>query len=157
MTDDTIEEKNHLTPLEYHKTTKILAQKIKESGFIPDVVVGVVRGGLIPAVYMSHLLGKIPLYGVRASVRDWSEFHVQQILEEKLNSGDIKKVLVVDDIADSGEVIGMLKNYFKDHKSLDVRFATVYVKERCLDKVDYYGKISDGRWIIFPYDIENKH
>ena len=144
-------EERHIGWGEY--TTKICALEtlIIKSGTKINYIYGVPRGGLIPAVYASHLLGKIPMYSIRASRREWNEFHIQEIVREKLKT--VKNVLIVDEISDSGEVVLLLKEYFKkEYLDLNTKFAVVYTKEKCLDAVDYYSEIVDDRWLVFPYE-----
>jgi uncharacterized protein len=82
---------------------KKIANEIIMSGEQVDYIVGVVRGGVMPAVCLSHLL-ELPMRCV-----SWSTFHAQQLREHALDvSEDIedgKKILLVDDIIDSGRTM----------------------------------------------------
>jgi hypoxanthine phosphoribosyltransferase len=82
----------------YHIDLRTLHKRVEESGVKYDLIVGVVRGGLIPATHLSHLL-EVPLATLMWSssgVRDSSNQHITTAL----SSG--KRVLVVDDIIDDG-------------------------------------------------------
>jgi len=143
--------KKYLTPLEYDKAIKNVLKKIKDSEFQPDIILGVMRGGLMPAIYASHLLGKVPVYSIRASEIEWEEFYIQEIVKEKLAT--VKKVLITDEFIDSGAVILLLRRYFEEnHPNLDVKFSVVYAKKNALNIVDYYSEVVDDGWLVFPYE-----
>ena len=80
-----------------------LTSDIITSGFEFDYIVGIVRGGAIPAVCLSHSLG-IPM-----RVVSWSTFHKDQMREHALDIAedicDGKRILLVDDILDSGRTM----------------------------------------------------
>jgi uncharacterized protein len=60
-----------------------------------------------------------------------------------------KKVLIADDVADSGRTIQLVHTFIQDHVE-DVRSAVIYEKPRSLIKCDYVWKRTD-RWINFPW------
>src|SRR5450755_1696568 len=60
-----------------------------------------------------------------------------------------KKVLIADDVADSGRTIELVYTFIKDHVE-DVRSAVIYEKPRSLIRCDYVWKHTD-RWINFPW------
>lgn len=88
---------------DFHSDCKKIADDIIMSGKQIDYIVGVVRGGAMPAVCLSHLL-ELPMRCV-----SWSTFHPQQMREHALDVsediGDGKTILLVDDIIDSGRTI----------------------------------------------------
>ena len=69
-----------------------------------DYIVGVTRGGLIPAVFLSHRLG-IPMISINWSTRDSMIKTLDKTTKYILNG---KKVLIVEDIVDSGETLSQL-------------------------------------------------
>ncbi len=71
-------------------------------GYKPDVIVGITRGGLIPSVYVSHYYEET-LTTINVSFRDSKVKDSTKALADLLVSG--KKVLIVDDICDSGETL----------------------------------------------------
>ena len=81
--------------------TNLICEKINADDFEPDVIVGISRGGLIPGVMISHKLN-IPFKPVHASTRDFP--HLENYLPKSNNS----KVLIVDEICDSGETFERL-------------------------------------------------
>lgn len=75
-----------------------LLYKIKTSDKKYDLIVGVERGGLIPAVHLSHLLG-VPMTTLKWSLRD---ANTKEELRADIASAVNANILVVDDIVDEG-------------------------------------------------------
>ena len=63
-----------------------------------------------------------------------------------------KKVLIADDVADSGRTMELVRAFIKDHVE-DVRTAVIYEKPQSLIKCDYVWKRTD-RWINFPWSVQ---
>lgn len=126
-----------------------LAKKVRRD-FDPDVVVGVARGGLIPAVRLSHLLGD-------------KEFRVIQVkyyqgrrrLEKPELISDAKalsgKALLVDDVADTGTSLGFVLGHLEEKGIKEVRTATIAYKPRARLKPDYFV-VRTSKWVIFPWE-----
>ena len=85
-----------------------LCEVLNEDSFTPDVVVGISRGGLIAGVMVSHKLN-IPFKPVHASTRDFPHW------ENYLPQPKDQKVLIVDDICDSGETFERISDYIKEN------------------------------------------
>jgi len=115
------------------------------------VIVGISRGGLIPGVMISHKLN-IPFKPVHASTRDFPHW------ENYLPKSNDSKVLIVDDICDSGETFERLSNYIKDNinHECDVRFSALWWNNECDFEPHYYtrdlAKDSEPVWIFFPHE-----
>jgi hypoxanthine phosphoribosyltransferase len=116
--------KKHIDWNYFHSMCEKLANKVKHANF--KAVYGIPRGGLIPATIISHYLD-IPLL---------TEYDDE-------NTG-VYDVLVIDDIADSGNTLKEL-NYLR-------RRATLFVnKERCKHYPDFFVEETD-EWVVFPYE-----
>ena len=112
-----------------------------------DVVVGISRGGLIPAVMISHKL-KLPLLTMTVTLRD----NLARVQSLKINKGE--KALVVDDINDSGNTLTMISEFFKT-RHIHAAYAVLQNKLSSNFSVDYWGSLQDNDdWINFPW--ENK-
>lgn len=101
---------------------------------IPKFVTGIPRGGLIPAILVSHKFN-IPYIGLEAA---------------KALPGNLKKqILVIDDIADSGETFLQIKRHNFITAALAMRntskFTPIYVGEH----------IKDDHWLVFPWEDFN--
>ncbi len=130
-----------------------LALMIRHSGFKPDLIVGVSRGGWAPGRILSDLLEnthtvnvKIEFYlGLGKTAR--KPVVTQQISEDISN----KHVLVVDDVADTGESLKVALDHVREKGPSEVRTATVYYKPHSIFKPDFFAS-STTNWIIFPWE-----
>jgi len=116
------------------------AEKIRQSGFRPDVIVGITRGGWIPARVLSDLLEIPDLVTVRL------EFYlgVAETKNEAVLTQGVsvvvkgKKALIVDDVSDTGKSLQLAREYFRQQGATEVRIANVYRKLWSAITPDYY-------------------
>lgn len=126
----------------------------------PDLIVGLVRGGAVPAVYLSHRLD-VPALMLHFSTRDSKtgvevEFD-QNIskIEEYEKAG--KRILIVDDIIDSGKTMQILldKLNYKDYTN-NIRIACLIYNVSQSVKPHYsymlIDRVIDDRWFHFPWE-----
>ena len=160
---------------------KISFQMYKDA-WRPDYIVGLTRGGLIPAVIMSNTLG-IPMETLKVSLRD-SDSESESNLwmaEDAYGYGGThdgmpiideykqKNILIVDDINDTGATLdwiikdwqaGCLPNspHWSTVWGNNVRFAVLIdnLSSNFSRKVDYYGteinKSERDVWIVYPWE-----
>lgn len=143
--------------------SRALTQSIVDSGWMPELIVAIARGGLLPAGAISYAIG------VKAMGTMNVEFYTgvgQTLTEPQLlpplmdvSAMDGKRVLVVDDVADSGSTLKMVMDMINAHGlSLDghttvkaeARSAVIYKKPRSVIKPDYMWCETD-KWINFPW------
>lgn len=143
--------------------SRALTQSIVDSGWMPELIVAIARGGLLPAGAISYAIG------VKAMGTMNVEFYTgvgQTLTEPQLlpplmdaSAMDGKRVLVVDDVADSGSTLKMVMDMINAHGlSLDghttvkaeARSAVIYKKPRSVIEPDYMWRETD-KWINFPW------
>ncbi|MBN8814734.1 MAG: phosphoribosyltransferase [Sphingomonas sp.] len=134
----------------------ILAAELEKDDWTPSFIIGIGRGGLAPAVYLSHATG-LPMLSVDHSskVEDFSDAPLIR-LAERTRKGE--RLLFVDDINDSGATIGKLRAALatagaaRDH----VRFATLLDNRRSAEQVEYRAEVIDRNdrkdWFVFPWE-----
>jgi hypoxanthine phosphoribosyltransferase len=130
-----------------------IALRIRNSGFKPDYIVGVSRGGWAPGRILSDLLEnthtaniKIEFYlGIGKTAR---KPVVTQPLAEDITK---KNVLVVDDVSDTGESLKVALDHVVGKGAAGVKTATVYFKPHSIFKPDFFAD-STSDWIIFPWE-----
>ena len=119
----------------------------------PDYIVGITRGGLTPAIMMSHKTG-IKMYTLDVRLRDGgtdSNLESNLWMAEDARLG--KKILIVDDINDTGETIGWIKD---DWQSDNMKFAMLIENEASKVSSDYncktVNKFEKDVWIVYPWE-----
>ena len=131
--------------------TKALVDKVKK-GERPDVVVGIARGGLIPAMVIADRL-RVPLdiiniksykaLGIKGALK------VYDVMYKDIND---KKVLVVDDVADTGETFLFVSEHMMKKGARAVMLASIFLKPWSRVKPNYYVEETD-EWIVFPWEL----
>lgn len=155
-----------------------ICRDISTSDWRPDYVVGLTRGGLLPAVMISHYFD-VPMFTLGVSLRDHNTFIGPEsnlwIAEDAFGyNGEVdkqvcKNILVVDDINDSGATLNWIMEDWQssclpnDERwnhvwNQNVKFAVVVdnLSSNCKVKMDYWGlevnKAENDVWIDFPYE-----
>ena len=132
-----------------------LVEKIRKNGFKSDIIVGVSRGGWPPARVLSDLMGNPNLANVRAEFYlGVAETKEEPVLTQPVSMKVVgKKVLVVDEVADTGKTLKLVKEHIIEKGATEVKIATVYFKPWSIVKPDYYEK-ETSCWIVFPWEIK---
>lgn len=169
-----------------HGLTNEILQQMAVDRWRPDYVVGITRGGLTPALLISHYL-KVPMETIKINLRDGSgdcesntwmaedafgylEGWQRQSSEQCSDPGLRKKILVVDDINDSGATLNWLMTDWQSSCMPNedetweriwgdnVRFAVLYdnLASQCRIGTHYAGqeinKAEEDCWIVFPWE-----
>jgi len=130
-----------------------LASNIRRAHFKPEIIVGVARGGWPPARIISDLLENPDVADVKV------EFYlgIAETKGEPVITQPVsvlvknKKVLIVDDVADTGKSLALVKEHLKEKGASDIRIATIYYKPWSIITPDYFGH-QTSHWIIFPWE-----
>ncbi|MDR2255445.1 MAG: phosphoribosyltransferase [Arthrobacter sp.] len=130
-----------------------LAQSIADSGYQPEIIIAVARGGLLPAGHLSYALG------VKLSDAINVEFYTDVnetlpdpiLLEPMLDTASLKgkRLLVVDDVADSGRTLALVLELLRK-QGAECRSAVIYSKSASVVEPDYVWRRTD-EWIVFPW------
>ena len=135
----------------------LLTEKIKGSGFVPDYLVGITVGGLAP---LALLAKKLRIRDILTISAHSHHGHIQGKLEiTNLPNVDIrgKKILLIDEISDTGETLKKVSDIFKnDYGVGELKTATIAINSaRCRFIPDFWV-YEDDRWIVFPWENESK-
>lgn len=130
-----------------------LARELKETGIKFDVIVAVARGGFVPAAIIAHQLGIKEVIAVRVHGYNDTEDLGDRILGfqdiNTLKMIDSKRTLIIDDLADSGKTLDLIRNYAKNST-----IATLYAKPSGTESTDYFGRLFGSEdWIVFPWEL----
>lgn len=124
-----------------------------EKDFRIDLIVGIARGGLIPAVRMSHIMDNILMRVMDVKFYTDIEKHTElpEITVPLTEPVEGKNVLIVDDVADTGKTLKVVKEDIEKRGARSVRIAVIAKKPQSIIDPDYYIFQTD-RWIIFPWE-----
>lgn len=129
------------------------ADKIRKDGYKADIMIAVSRGGFDPARIISDQLNirklaslQIIYYSSVGEKRDKPEilFPLNAQIEGL-------KVLVVDDVSDSGHSLIAVKKYIEQQKVAEIKIATLHHKPWSEYEPDYYAEEVD-KWILYPWE-----
>jgi len=131
-----------------------VVDQIRRSGYKPDLLVAISRGGWVPGRVLSDLLENpdiatikvehyIGIYKTRARPK------ITQPLPIEV---DGKRILLVDDIADSGKSLKLVKKHLFDQGAADVKICALYSKPWSIVTPDFCACTTDA-WICFPHEI----
>jgi len=139
---------------EIEEASLTIAEKIVSSGFTPQVIVGVLRGGWIPARMLSDLLdvkevGALEIKFYRG-VEERSERPV--ITQPLVCDVKDKNVLIVDDVADTGKSLQVALGAVNLYGPKLIKTASLYTKPWSVIVPDFYYAQTD-KWIIFPWEM----
>ena len=148
-----------LTPVPYATfvaDVQAIAAALGGDGWRPEFIVGIGRGGLVPAAYLSHRTG-IPMLSV-----DWSSrvagFADDLLVRLAAMSKGGTRILFVDDINDSGGTLADLRRHLVDHGAVaeHQRFAVLIHNHQSRATVDYWSRgidrTVDKDWFVFPWE-----
>ncbi len=118
-----------------------------------DLIVGVSRGGLVVTRLMSDLLTLDKVQIVRSEYyNDLGKRNQRPVITQKIQTRIAgKRVLLVDDVADTGESLIEIKRYLLSKRPAVLKLATLYVKPWSKIVPDFYAKKTDA-WIVFPWE-----
>ena len=134
----------------------------------PDYIVGITRGGAVPAILLSQYMG-IPMHPLEVSLRDGGNCTSDLGMAEDAygHSNGLKNILIVDDINDQGSTIAWIKQdwpsgCFPDNERWNtvwghnVRFATLTNNIASKETVDYsvweINKAEEDCWLVYPWE-----
>jgi hypoxanthine phosphoribosyltransferase len=133
-----------------------LAAAMETESWRPALLVGIGRGGLAPAVYLSHRMD-LPLVSIdhSAGIASFGAALVA-VLAERTRTGD--QLLFVEDINDSGRTIGDIRAALAAQGAVadKIRFAVLIDNAISAQRVDYRHRVIDRSvnkdWFIFPWE-----
>ncbi len=131
-----------------------VAEKIVASGWQPDFMVGLARGGWVLSRVLCDYLGVKDLVSIK--VEHWGvtatpdgKARIKYAFDVDLTG---RRVLVVDDITDTGESMMVAVDYVREKTPLEVRTAALRHIDGSKFTPDYYGDVITWRWVIFPWN-----
>jgi len=145
-------EKKYITWEKYNETIQGISEYFKDKEI--DKIVGIYKGGLIPAIQIANILNK-PLDIVKFQRYNGNDRQAEYIY--KATEGN--KILIVDDIIDSGETIEKVLELFENK---EMYLTALIIKNKGFERlrkiglekyhIPYYEPDENG-WIVFPWEV----
>ena len=160
--------KIHYTWKDIEHQIQVINNLMFADNWRPSYIVGLTRGGLVPATIMSNMTG-ITMHALDVRFRDMSKDYIGPESNERMkqDAHDGKNILIIDDINDSGKTLDWIK---KDWglRTLGMLTDTDNVRTACLIDnvasdfdVDYtaleINKVEDPVWLVFPWECERNY
>jgi xanthine phosphoribosyltransferase len=147
---------NYIPYEDFLANVRSLARKLAADSWKADFIIGIGRGGLVPAVYISHEL-QVPMLSIDHSskVPGFADELLRKVADKSTTG---TRLLFVDDINDSGGTIDYIRRLLVENgcDSANLRFAVVITNTRSKVSVDYWAqtidRAIDKRWFVFPWE-----
>ena len=138
-----------------HRSVLELSVEIEKSNFKPDIIVGMARGGWVPARIISDCLGNPNLANVSVEFyENLGETKSKPTIKQPISiSVRNKKILLVDDVVDTGKSVKLVETHLRNKGASTIKIASVYYKPWSIVIPEYYQKETQ-LWIIFPWEIK---
>lgn len=133
-----------------------LSRQIRSSGYQPDIVIAIARGGYIPARLLCDFLDLSSLTSIKI------KHYLSGTNKQKKASLDLPlcaeirglKVLLVDDVNDSGDTLELAISYLQTLQPGELKTAVMHQKMTSHCPINYYAKkIVKWRWLIYPWAV----
>lgn len=134
----------------------ILAKKIRQARYEPDIVIAIARGGYVPARLLCDHLDIFNLTSIRII---HYEAGARMIPGARLSMGlgtDVRnlKVLLVDDVSDTGDTLQLALEHIHGFHPAEIRIAVLHHKKVSRVVPDFHGqKLVKWRWITYPWAV----
>lgn len=127
----------------------------KMGKFKPQAMVAISRGGLVPARLIADRLDLRHVYCIGIELykgveKDLGCPKIVQDIESSIIKG--KRILVVDDVSDSGTTLEFVKKHLLEKGATEVKTATLHIKPNTKFKSDFYHSV-ESAWIEYPWEI----
>ncbi|MEA1891964.1 MAG: phosphoribosyltransferase family protein [Campylobacterota bacterium] len=122
------------------------------AGFKPEVIVGIARGGLTLSHALAEGLDIREVQTLRTELYDKACKRDALSIFGECKFSDVKRVLVVDDIADSGDTLKAVMSYLESlHVEIEFKSSTLFYKKTSICEPDFWINEADD-WIDFFWE-----
>lgn len=140
----------------FQTLSRALATSVRQSGYTADMIVAIGRGGYMPARLLSDYLGIMNLTSFKIEHYRGARKHAAAVIQYPLSAVvQDKRVLLVDDVSDSGDTFTVAVEHIMQCGSpAQIRTAVLHHKITSRFIPDYYArKIVKWRWLIYPWAV----
>ena len=148
-------EREVLTYEMFGTAARELAQEVADSGFAPDMILSIARGGLALGMGLGYALGvkNLSVINVEFYTGVDQRLDVPIMLPPTPARVDLSglKVLIADDVADTGRTLELVHEFCEGHVA-EARTVVIYEKPQSVIKPDYAWRRTE-QWIDFPWSV----
>lgn len=133
-----------------------VARKVVAGRWRPEAIVAISRGGLLHGRLLSDLLGIPALYAVKVEHWGLTATITGRARIAAPLSGPVegKRVLAVDDIADTGESLALVRTHLRERGAAEIRLATLHYLPSSKVRPDFYGRtLQSWVWVVYPWNF----
>jgi hypoxanthine phosphoribosyltransferase len=138
---------------EFGSASRELAVRVHESGFVPDMVVAIARGGLLLAGSIAYALDVKSCGAINVEFYTGVDLRLDEpvLLSPLLDTPSVagQRVMLVDDVSDSGQTLAMVLALLQ-RAGAEVRTLCLYSKPNTVLEPDYVWRTT-SKWIAFPW------
>jgi uncharacterized protein len=149
--------REELTWQGFGEASRELARVIADDGFRPDLILAIARGGFFLAAALGYALSVKNLHVINVEFYNGvgTTLDMPAMLPPVPQAVDFsqKKVLIADDVADTGKTLELVHTFVRDHVA-ESRTAVIYEKPASIIKCHYVWKRT-GQWINFPWSSQD--
>ena len=149
--------REELTWTLFGTASRELAQQIADDGFRPDLILSIARGGLFVAGALGYALNVKNLHLINVEFYTGVDQRLEMpvVLPPVPQPVDISgaRVLVCDDVADTGATLKLVKEFCELHVA-EVRCAVIYEKPGTSVQCEYVWRHTD-KWINFAWSVDD--
>lgn len=141
---------------QFYRLCGKLYERISASGYRPDTIIAIARGGYAPARILADYFGVMNLLSLKIEHYHGPDKMPGAVIRYPL-AADIsgKRVLLIDDVSDSGDTISAaLQHLDACGVPASLRSGVLHLKTTSILKPDYCAKrITKWRWITYPWAV----
>ena len=127
---------------DFEQKIQQLYTEITKEGYKPDVIVGIARGGTIPATRLSYMFG-VKEYGITITKNNDNK-DIRELQTKILDDLEGKNVLLIEDVLETGDSLRVGKEYLELIKKANVKTAAFYTTSKTTKNPDFYlGEIEE--------------
>ncbi len=142
----------HVSPEDALVYARRLANQVINSGFKPDTIVAILRGGVVIARLLSDFLDVRDIRSIRVVHYDALDVKKgAEVVEPLPTRLDGKRVLLVDDVADTGDSLIVAREHLLKKGAKEVKIATMHYKPWSKLKPDFYSEETEA-WVIYFWE-----
>ena len=143
---------------EFEELTRRVAERIQTDGFAPEMIVCINRGGMYPSRKLSDFLDINQIYSTGATNYDENNQPLEKpVITQRLDEIGPRlrgrRVLVVDEVCQTGGTMEMIVAHVHEFNPLEVRTAVLHVKPQRVFEPDYHNG-SVAEWVVYHWETE---